>query len=327
MGKTNRPDTFVSEFAALRRRVSQLETQQRLSSARISSGQLNVGAVGAGGQIEIDATDGAIRIFQGGVLIAALSTAEGLYISGYNADVDTVNGVFLQPKDVNGSTFDAAAMFVRTWNTGESDLIITSPMDTSRGGDTSTIIMRGSDAVNGGAGSMVFDSAATFITGDLDVTGMIAQVSEWISNPTFTGDGAFHNFTTGQWPQVDMRVPESGMIEVDIVARLYNSTSDASTAAVSCNVIDLDNASASVFTASLNQSAYEASYGAGPATGAAAPFITPHQDATHFYVAGLTPGHTVRASPAYRFSSLSGAPLRGGIAYGRMDVRPAIMST
>ena len=327
MGKTNRPDTLLTELATLKRRVGQLETQQRLSAARISSGQLNVGAVGAAGQIEIDANDGQIRIFQGGVLLAALSTAEGLYISGYNADVDTVNGIFLQPKDANGSTFTQAQMFVRTWNTGESDLIITSPMDTSRGSDTSTIIMRGSDAVNGGAGSMVLDTAAAFITGDLDVTGMTAYISEWISNPTLVGDGAFHNFTTGQWPQVDIRVPESGMIEIDIVARLYNSTTDGSTAAVSCNIVDLDNASASVFTASLNQSAYESSYGVGPATGAAAPFTVAHQDATHFYVAGLTPGHTVRASPAYRFSSLSGSPLRGGIGYGRMDVRPAIMST
>src|SRR6201999_3307927 len=129
-------------------------------------------------------------------------TAEGLYISGYNADIDTVNGIFLAPKDVNGSTFTQAQMFVRTWNTGESDLIITSPMDTSRGEDTSTIIMRGSDAVNGGAGSTVFDTAAAFITGDLDVTGMTAYTSEWVSNPTFTADGAFHNYTNAPWPQI-----------------------------------------------------------------------------------------------------------------------------
>lgn len=327
MGRTNRPDTLVSEFAALKRRIAQLETQQRLSSARISSGQLNVGAVGSPGQIEIDATDEKISIFQDGVLIAALSATEGLYLSGYNADIDNFNGIFLQPKNVGGSTFDAAAMFVRTWNTGESDLIITSPMDTSIGEDTSTIIMRGSDAVNGGAGSTVIDTAAAFITGELDVTGMTAYTSEWISNPTFTGDGAFHGFTTAQWPQIDIRVPESEMLEIDIVARLYNSTSDASTAAVSCNIIDLDNGSVSVFAASLNESAYEASYGAGPASGAAAPFITAHQDAVHFYVAGLTRGHTVRINTAYRFSSLSGSPLRGGITYGRLDVSPAIMST
>lgn len=327
MGRTNRPDSLVTELLALKRRVAQLETQQRLSSARISSGQLNVGAIGAPGQIEIDATDGRIGIFQDGVLIAALSTADGLYVSGYNADVDTVNGIFLQPKDVNGSTFTPAQMFVRTWNNGESDLIITSPMDTSIGDDTSVIIMRGSDAVNGGDGSMVLDTATVYVNGDLEVSGMHAQVSEWISNPTFTGDGAFHNYSNAQWPQIDMRVPSTGTLEVDIVARLYNSTTNGSTAAVSCNVIDLDNGSASVFAANLNESAYEASYGIGPASGAAAPFTVAHQDSSHFFVTGLTPGHTVRINPAYRFSSLSGSPLLGGINYGRMDVRPAVMST
>lgn len=326
MGRTNRPDTLLSEVAGLKRRIAQLETQQRLSSARISSGQLNVGAVGAAGQIEIDATDGQIRILNLGELIAALSSADGLYLAGY-LDFDAPNGIVLQPKNTDTSDFTAVQIFTRTLTgIGENQTWITSPFDQNVGQNAAAILLRGSDAANGDTCQIDLEAFTTRVSGDLDVTGMTAYISEWISNPTFTGDGAFHNFTTGQWPQIDIVVPESGMIEIDIVARLYNSTSDASTAAVSCNAIDLDNASVSVFAASLNESAYEASYGAGPASGAAAPFTTAHQDAVHFYVAGLTPGHTVRINPAYRFSSLSGSPLRGGITYGRLDVAPAIMS-
>lgn len=66
MGKTNRPDTLLSELLALKRRVAQLETQQRLSAARISSGQLNVGAITDGDQIEIDAANQRIRFDSAG---------------------------------------------------------------------------------------------------------------------------------------------------------------------------------------------------------------------------------------------------------------------
>ncbi|MDN3356091.1 hypothetical protein [Actinomadura sp. DC4] len=61
MGKVNRPDSLLSELRALQRRVAQLETQQRLTAARISSGQLIVGAHDADDQIEIDATNSRIR--------------------------------------------------------------------------------------------------------------------------------------------------------------------------------------------------------------------------------------------------------------------------
>lgn len=66
MGRTNRPDTLLSELNALKRRVAQLETQQRLSAARISSGQLNVGAATADDQIEIDANHQRIRFTSAG---------------------------------------------------------------------------------------------------------------------------------------------------------------------------------------------------------------------------------------------------------------------
>lgn len=61
MGKVNHPDTLLSYIKSLEKRIAVLETQQRLSSARISSGQLTVGAVGADTQIEIDATNRQLR--------------------------------------------------------------------------------------------------------------------------------------------------------------------------------------------------------------------------------------------------------------------------
>lgn len=61
MGKVIHPDTLLSYIKSLEKRIAVLETQQRLTSARISSGQLNVGAADAVDQIEIDATNRRIR--------------------------------------------------------------------------------------------------------------------------------------------------------------------------------------------------------------------------------------------------------------------------
>ncbi len=77
MGKVNRPDTLLSELLELKRRVAQLETQQRLTAARISSGQLIVGAVDADEQIEIDATNSRIRFDAAGETPTDLKTWGG----------------------------------------------------------------------------------------------------------------------------------------------------------------------------------------------------------------------------------------------------------
>lgn len=62
MGKTNRPDTLLTYIRSLEKRIAVLETQQRLQAARISSGQLTVGAVDADQQIEINASASPARI-------------------------------------------------------------------------------------------------------------------------------------------------------------------------------------------------------------------------------------------------------------------------
>jgi hypothetical protein len=65
MGKVKHPDTLLSYIKSLEKRIAVLETQQRLQAARISSGQLNIGAASAGDQIEINATLSRIRFTSG----------------------------------------------------------------------------------------------------------------------------------------------------------------------------------------------------------------------------------------------------------------------
>lgn len=61
MGKIIHQDTLLSYIKSLEKRIAVLETQQRLQAARISSGQLNIGAASAVNQIELDATNRRIR--------------------------------------------------------------------------------------------------------------------------------------------------------------------------------------------------------------------------------------------------------------------------
>lgn len=196
MGKINRPDTLVSEITALKRRVAQLETQQRLSAARISSGQLNVGAAGADGQIEIDATDQQIRILRDGQVIAALSTTDGLYLSGY-AGAEFANGITIQPTNANGSDFAPANVFSWTDSTtGENQTWISGPYDQNRGNNSAGILLRGSDATNGGSCSMYLDANTIEVGGELKVDGALTY-KPW--TPAVTGGGSATYSTLDGW--------------------------------------------------------------------------------------------------------------------------------
>jgi hypothetical protein len=199
MGKVNRPDTLLSELTALKRRVAQLETQQRLSAARISSGQLNVGAIGAAGQIEIDATDEEIRIYNAGVLIAALTAVDGLYLSGYE-DFEDPNGITLQPKATPTSDFSPAQIFTRTFtDTGENDTVITSAYDRNVGATAAAIFLRGADAQGGDLSQIILDTEQLWVgPGGGDLLGpWQSYTPAWTAsttNPTL-GNGSL----TGQY--------------------------------------------------------------------------------------------------------------------------------
>jgi hypothetical protein len=84
MTTVKHPDTMLTELRALKRRVAVLEGQSRLAAARIPGGQLNVGAVTAPNQIQVDAANQVITLLNGGLPVqlgafgtegAALSTA------------------------------------------------------------------------------------------------------------------------------------------------------------------------------------------------------------------------------------------------------------
>lgn len=61
MTTVKHPDTLLSYIQGLEQRIATLEGQARLQAARISSGQLNVGAAGGANQIEIDSANQRVR--------------------------------------------------------------------------------------------------------------------------------------------------------------------------------------------------------------------------------------------------------------------------
>ncbi|MGI5232853.1 hypothetical protein [Actinoallomurus sp. CA-142502] len=159
MGKTNRPDTLLSEIAELKRRVAQLETQQRLSSARISSGQLTVGAVDAPDQIEISATERHIRF----------ENADGpaCTLTSYGA-----GGAVLESSSDAGTTFSFGTRAL-VWDGPYFTNLQVSRVD----GDTSTVQAEVYADVQDSGGGNSRGTVSLRAVGDGDANGSIIDIS------------------------------------------------------------------------------------------------------------------------------------------------------
>lgn len=169
-----------------------------------------------------------------------------------------------------------------------------------------------------------FWSFAAYIAPNASSSAMTAYSTLMVSAPAWIADSTFHSFPTDNWPQIDIVVPSSGGIEVDLTGRMFNGSGTASNVAISCNVSDLDNGGALVFSAGLDYCALRSSIGLA-ASSNDPPRTNTASSTTYVLVGGLTPGHTVRVKPAYRFSSLT--PGLGNITQGRITVQPSLAST
>lgn len=181
-------------------------TGDLIAANTITAGQLAAGIIDGetitGATIVADSAGGGVFVYAGtpaaGNLAVALAPADGVdaygnvvgqgvTVAGYMVG-DTATAVSLQPANVGGSTFAPAQIFARTASDGEGDLVITSPMDTSRGSDTSNIIMRGSDAVGGS--SLALDAETLLFGGGQDY-------QSWV--PTVAGNGSATVSTRDGW--------------------------------------------------------------------------------------------------------------------------------